>query len=454
MSNSSVSKNIKTSGQSQTADDILASLMVDLKDIDVPIDEQEKTGNNLDDYSTASESVTQDLLDIPGFTNQISESLPLRAVQSVEEAEEEDLKSKSWFLSETGLNENYLESNDSAMEIEEADDGVGESTQFRNNDLKLSESVKDNDDVNSLSSQSFSLSDQDEYSANDEENMVGELRGLNHVIPSTAQDQDVQNHLELNENERTVALQHVSSPVAAYSDQERTLAVTGYSNRAQTSHEENVKVSVGQVRSSYSSWGSADGNLALADHLKIAQDKIIQLQEENEKLRFQNDEISSASDIIRERAEILNQQIHELQTDRQNFENTFKEENQIYKNQLIRKESEIGKLNQKIEELESRLNFDMKKIRIRERELENRLELLRAEKNALVKSKDEQILEFRRKLDQMEIVKDSYRQKCVDLNKSLEVNQESFKKATRVLRLAMANLELQDEVKVPLKKAE
>ena len=48
----------------------------------------------------------------------------------------------------------------------------------------------------------------------------------------------------------------------------------------------------------------------------------------------------------------------------------------------------------------------------------------------------------------------SDRQKCVELNKSLETNQESFKRTTRALRLAMANLELQEENKVPMKKAE
>ena len=96
----------------------------------------------------------------------------------------------------------------------------------------------------------------------------------------------------------------------------------------------------------------------------------------------------------------------------------------------------------------------MKKIRIRERELENRLELIRAEKNTLTKSKDDQILDLRRKMDIMQMEVDSYRQKCVDLNKNLETNQDSFKRTTRALRLAMANLELQEENKPALKKVD
>jgi hypothetical protein len=40
------------------------------------------------------------------------------------------------------------------------------------------------------------------------------------------------------------------------------------------------------------------------------------------------------------------------------------------------------------------------------------------------------------------------------LNRVLDTNQDSFKRTTRALRLAMANLELQDENKIPLKKAD
>ncbi len=143
-----------------------------------------------------------------------------------------------------------------------------------------------------------------------------------------------------------------------------------------------------------------------------------------------------------------------MKHDRDSLEDSFKNEIVLLKNHLSKKDNELQKAQLKTDELESRLKFDMKKIRVRERELENRLELIRAEKNAIVKNKDEQILDLRRKMDVLQMEVESYRQKCVDLNKSLETNQESFKRTTRALRLAMANLELQEENKVPMKKAE
>ena len=241
-------------------------------------------------------------------------------------------------------------------------------------------------------------------------------------------------------------------------DSEKTVAIAGYSNRNDSTYEDNVKVSVGQVRgafsSGYAAWGSPDSQLAQVENLRIAQEKILELEKENEKLRLQNEELIAASEIVKERAELLTSQVQEFKNDRDSLEQSYKNELSLVKNQYNRKDHELQKAQMKIDELDSRLKFDMKKIRIRERELENRLELIRAEKNALVKSKDEQILDLRRKMDQLQLEVESYRQKCVELNKIIDTNQDSFKRTTRALRLAMANLELQEENKVALKKAE
>lgn len=258
-------------------------------------------------------------------------------------------------------------------------------------------------------------------------------------------------------NDPTVA---ITAPTNHFStgDNEKTVAIAGYSQRPDSQSENKVKVSVGQSRAAYSSgyaaWGNSDSQLAQTENLRIAQEKILELENENEKLRLQNEELIAASEIVKERADLLTTQVHEFKNDRDSLEQSFKNEMQLVRNQFHRKDNELQKAQMKIDELDSRLKFDMKKIRIRERELENRLELIRAEKNALVKSKDEQILDLRRKMDQVQLEVESYRQKCVELNKALDVNQDSFKRTTRALRLAMANLELQDENKIPLKKAE
>lgn len=257
-------------------------------------------------------------------------------------------------------------------------------------------------------------------------------------------------------NEKTVALvenKKVFNTNISFSD--KTVAVAGFSDRHDLNIEEKVKVSIGQVRTSpLSSWNKADSNLSIAHSMELAQDKIVALEKENEMLRQQNEELIAAAEIIKERADMLASEMNFLKNDRDSLEQSFKNELMIVRSQLNRKDAEIQKVNAKAEELDSRLKFDMKKIRVRERELENRLELLRAEKNALVKSKDEMILDLRRKCDQFQLETESFRQKCIELNKLIESNQDSVKRTTRALRLAMANLELQDESKPLVKKAE
>lgn len=248
-------------------------------------------------------------------------------------------------------------------------------------------------------------------------------------------------------------------PQQQISEQEKTVAVTGFQLREVENHEDKIKVAIGQNRPSfspgYASWGGgSEASLGQAENLRIAQEKILDLEKENEKLRLQNEELLSASEIIKERSDLLTAQVNEYKNDKDGLEESFKNEIALLKGHLNRKNVENQKAQIKIDDLDSRLKFDMKKIRIRERELENRLELIRAEKNALMKSKDEQILDLRRKMDVMQMEVESYRQKCIDLNKSLEVNQESFKRTTRALRLAMANLELQEENKISLKKVD
>ncbi len=252
------------------------------------------------------------------------------------------------------------------------------------------------------------------------------------------------------------AIPTVAAPNPMVSDSDKTVAVAGYQMRSED-YGDKIKVTVGQNRTGYSAWnngGAAESNLGQAENLRMAQEKILEIERENEKLRLQNEELMAASEIIKERSDLLSAQLSEYRRDRDGLEESFKNEIVLLKNHLARKDTELQRAQFKTDELDSRLKFDMKKIRVRERELENRLELIRAEKNAIVKNKDEQILDLRRKMDVLQMEVESYRQKCVELNKSLETNQESFKRTTRALRLAMANLELQEENKVPLKKVD
>lgn len=249
----------------------------------------------------------------------------------------------------------------------------------------------------------------------------------------------------------------------AAADAEKTLAVSGFANAkvgARRTVDPEAKVSIGQLRGASASssrssvYTSVDASLAQSDNLKLAQQRLLELERELDKMRSENEELASAGDIIRVRADEYAIKITALEKEKREIEESHQSEILILKGNLQYKESEVAKSRLKVEELEMRLKSDFKKIRVRERELENRLELIRAEKAALIRAKDETILDLKRKIDQLQSELDNYRSKVLELNKTIDINQEQFKRTVRALRLALSNLEVKDENVVPLKKAE
>ncbi len=428
--------------KSQTADDILSSLMEDLKDVDKAISD-DSFGNDL--------GLDPDLL---------------KNISASEDGEENIIQledgSISGLFSPDAININ-LDNEDSLEGIVgdifevPAEPDANAFAQFQTPETPKKEvSLFDNEDAIAAAAAPEVVPQPPTALPGSEPSLFG-----------SGADPQRSDYSSLGADEKTAATEIQSDMPPAMEDfgnvdsgdGEKTVAVAGFSQRASEDYGDKVKVSVGQMRgnafsSGYAAWGSSDSNLAQSENLRIAQEKILDLEKDNEKLRSQNEELIAASEIVKERADLLTGQLHEFKADRDSLEQSFKNENGILKSQIMRKDAEIVKASMKIEELESRMKFDLKKIRVRERELENRLELIRAEKNALVKTKDEQILDVRRKLDQVQLEVESYRQKCVELNKVIDTNQESFKRTTRALRLAMANLELQEENKPALKKVD
>lgn len=240
------------------------------------------------------------------------------------------------------------------------------------------------------------------------------------------------------------------------SDYEATVAADGFANRRKHTNEPQEKVVIGALRGNRSGqvYTNMDASLAQAENLKIAQQRILELERENDRLRQENEEVSSAADMIGTRIEELTARVGSLESEKEEIREAGRAEVMILKGNLQFKESEVAKSRLKVEELEMRLRTDFKKIRVKERELENRLELARAEKAALMRAKDETILELKRKIDQMQSEIDNYREKLLELNKTIDANQEQFKRTVRALRLALTNLEAKDENIVPLKKAD
>lgn len=201
-----------------------------------------------------------------------------------------------------------------------------------------------------------------------------------------------------------------------------------------------------------------DAALSQAEGLKMAQSRINELERELERLRKENEILASAGEIAKNKNEELSVRIQNLERIKSELKEQSENELKIFRDGIHHKEAEIARLKEKIKDLESRLGNDLKKIRVRERELENRLELGRIEKAALLKSKDETILDYKRKIDELTNELESAQTKILNLNAKIESNQEQFGRTIRALRLALTNLEVNDNTTVTtgvtIKKAE
>lgn len=199
---------------------------------------------------------------------------------------------------------------------------------------------------------------------------------------------------------------------------------------------------------------ATEAALATSENLRIAQNRILELEQELSRLRTENEHLAAAGETLRRRADELLVQTTSLQ-DR--FSRTV--ENKDQEIELLRqvqkqKEKDAADVKMKVEELEMRLSTNIHKIRVRERELENRLELIKMEGTALVRSKDEMILDLKRQLDQLTLEMENYRSKGQELNKQLGDKQEMLRRTVKALRLALSMLEGEDDAaaQVPQKK--
>jgi hypothetical protein len=189
-----------------------------------------------------------------------------------------------------------------------------------------------------------------------------------------------------------------------------------------------------------------ENQLVVSQNLKKAQDKIIELEELIEKLRLDNQELGAAGEVLKRKVEELSSELDRTSLSRRDIERRLKEEVQHSQMRLQGKQQENQDLKVKVESLELRLKRDLQMVRVRERELENRLEIVKLENSALLRSKDEHILELKRSIDQSKMESEQLKEKLKKLSEESDGRQDKIRRTVRTLRLAL-NLLDEDDVK-------
>jgi hypothetical protein len=196
----------------------------------------------------------------------------------------------------------------------------------------------------------------------------------------------------------------------------------------------------------------ADLVLRQTEGLRIAQARIHELEAELDRLRRESEKLASAGETLRRRtdellakSENLENRLHETQT-------TSEEEKKIMRSQLNARDRENMDLKSKLEEAETRLEGNFKKIRVRERELEHRLEIVKMESQTLVSTKDDMIMRLKREIDQMKFEIENSKVRSQELYNQYKEKQETARRVVRALRIALTILEGDEDP--GLKKAE
>jgi chromosome segregation ATPase len=206
-----------------------------------------------------------------------------------------------------------------------------------------------------------------------------------------------------------------------------------------------VRSSVGskftvRPNASSKSMGS-EAALVQSENLRVAQERMFELEHEIDRLRRENEQLAAAGETLRKRADELLADNEFKSKKIGDIKERLDSEKEILEASLKAKDREAKELRMKVEEFEMRLSSNLQKIRVRERELENRLELVKMESSAIVRSKDELILELKRQTDQLSSELDNYRNKGQDLNRQISEKQETLRRTVKALRLALTMLE-------------
>ena len=93
------------------------------------------------------------------------------------------------------------------------------------------------------------------------------------------------------------------------------------------------------------------------------------------------------------------------------------------------------------EKLRDRVRQDIRKIRVREKELENKLEILKKDSETLIAARESKILELKRKIDLLEFNYDTLQDQNVAEKANVSEAHEKIAKVVKVLKLAMGIIE-------------
>lgn len=192
-------------------------------------------------------------------------------------------------------------------------------------------------------------------------------------------------------------------------------------------------------------FSSAEAALRQSENLRIAQKRISELESELERVRRENDGLRSAGETLRRRVDELQAVSEAAELRTQEAKKIAEEERKVLRGQLSSRDREITEIRGRLDDAEGRLESNFRKIRVRERDLEHRIEIIKAESQSIAASKDRMILELKRQIDQITSELNHAKTQAQETFSQFKERQETARKAVRALRIALTVLEGEED---------
>jgi len=182
-------------------------------------------------------------------------------------------------------------------------------------------------------------------------------------------------------------------------------------------------------------------DLKNADYIKFAQGKIKNLEKELSNLRVETQELALAGSHFKSLADEREQRNKSLEAKVSEVQSTSIEEKKILNAALEAKDTKISLLQERVEGLEVELESKYNRLRVRERELESRLEILKQEQDAVASSKDDLILRVKKQNNVLSADLDRARSQAQKNSTLLQEKEDALRRTIKALKLSLTMLE-------------
>jgi len=179
----------------------------------------------------------------------------------------------------------------------------------------------------------------------------------------------------------------------------------------------------------------------MLNKLELMEQKLLMLQEENKKQQIIIKTQKADLEQYTERLGKVESENKKLKSELINADSNARMNLEAQLNRAAIIEEKYDKLAKHYEEVKAKVRRDIRKIRMREKELANKLEMMKNDSETLLTTKDKKILQLKQQIDNLEFEIETLKEKAEGLQELARENEEKAERVVKALRLSTSLLE-------------